>query len=157
MTTREQIYAALFTLVSTGEGSSGTLAWGSNQAFVYTSRRVKLWDDLPSQPALCQAEQGETVTQATGFPPKRTFRASWLIYHKAGASPSAVPTTANNEILDAVEALFVPTPADPGFPDKRLTLGGLVHHCWIDGRIIKDPGDLDGQALMVVPISILVP
>jgi hypothetical protein len=36
-------------------------------------------------------------------------------------------------------------------------LGGLVTHCWIEGRIEIHPGDLDGQAIAVVPIRMLVP
>ena len=51
----------------------------------------------------------------------------------------------------------MPPPSDPGFNDQRLTLGGLVHHCWISGKVFKEQGDLDGQALLVVPIAILVP
>ena len=38
-----------------------------------------------------------------------------------------------------------------------MTLGGLVHHCFIDGKVFKDPGDLDGQALIIVPITVLAP
>ena len=49
-----------------------------------------------------------------------------------------------------------PIPSDPGYP-KRLTLGGLVHHCYIDGSVFKDPGDIDAQAMMVIPILMLVP
>jgi hypothetical protein len=159
--TREDIYGALFALISTGEGLAGTISWGdpsAPQGLLYTSRRVKLWDDLPAQPAVCQAEHDETYQQATRMPFKRKFTASWILYHKAGAvSPGSVPTITSNQMLDAVEALFSPTPDDPGFPDERLTLGGLVHHCWIDGKVFKDPGDIDGQGLVIVPITMLVP
>ena len=41
--------------------------------------------------------------------------------------------------------------------DFAQTLGGRVHKCWIEGRIQKFQGDLDGQTLIVVPIKILVP
>ncbi len=157
MSTREAIFTALFALVSTGEGSPGTISWGAGEALLYTSRRVKLWDDLPSQPALCQAEHDESFVQATRLPFKRSFSASWLIYHKAGADPSAIPGQTSNAILDAIETVFSPSPSDPGWPDARLTLGGLVHHCFISGKVFKDPGDLDGQALIIVPITVLVP
>ena len=157
MPTREDIFSALFALISTGEGLAGTIAWGAGESLAYTSRRVKLWDDLPSQPALCQAEHDETYAQATRLPFKRTLTASWLIYHRAGGDPSVVPAQTSNAILDAVEALFSPAPTDPGWPDQRLTLGGRVHHCFISGRVFKDPGDLDGQALIIVPITILAP
>lgn len=150
MTTREQIFQALFALAS-------TVTWGSAQSFAYTSRRVKLWDDLPAQPALCQAEHEESSTQATRLPYLRTFKAAWLIYHTTGKDKGSAPTIVNNQILDGIQAVLAPSPSDPGWPDERLTLGGLVHHCFIDGTIFKDPGDLDDQALMVVPITLLVP
>lgn len=150
MATREQIYAALFTLAS-------TVTWGASKTFVFTSRRVRLWDDLPAVPALCQGEHAETVSQATRMPPRRTLTAEWYVYQRIGKDPAAIPATENNNILDAIEAVFVPTFADPGFPDQRLTLGGLVHHCWIDGNILKVPGDIDGDGLLVVPIHMLVP
>ncbi len=155
--TREQVYGALFALISQGEGQPGRITWGSGQTLAYTSRRVRLWDSLPAQPALCQAEHDETYAQATRLPYKRVWTASWLIYHKAGSDPNAVPTQTSNPLLDAVEVALQPAPTDPGFPEPRNTLGGLVHHCFISGKIFKDPGDLDGQALIIVPITMLVP
>jgi hypothetical protein len=37
----------------------------------------------------------------------------------------------------------------------RQTLGGLVSHCWIDGKIMKDSGDIDGDGIAVIPVKIL--
>ena len=141
----EPIYQALFDL---GAG----LSWTTG-ALAYASRRVATWTDLPAQPALCQAEHDETVAQATAMEPRTTLGASWLIFHQAGLDAAAVPAQTTNAILAAVRALFV----DPTEPDLAQTLGGLVHKCWIEGRIQKFQGDLDGQALIVVPIKILVP
>ena len=59
--------------------------------------------------------------------------------------------TALNGLLDAVEAALNP------FPLEAQTLGGLVTHCWIDGSTDYHPGDLDGQAIAVVPVKVLVP
>ena len=146
MTTREDIFNALFALTA-------GLTWGSPaQTLAYSARRVKLWDDLPAQPALCQAEQDEDMTQVTGLPSKTTYSASWLIYHNVGKDPAATPATETNLILDAVQSLF-----PSGDPDQVQTLGGLVHHCFISGKVFKDSGDLDGQALIIVPIKILAP
>jgi hypothetical protein len=146
MSQREDIFNALFALTV-------GLAWDSPpRGLAYQARRVMLWDDLPAQPALCQAEQDEDVVEVTGLPSKTTYSASWLIYHNVGKDPAATPATETNLILDAVQALF-----PSGDPDQVQTLGGLVHHCFISGKIFKDPGDLDGQALIIVPIKILVP
>lgn len=141
----EPIYAALFEL-ATG------LSW-SGGAVAFASRRVKTFDDLPLQPALCQAETDETMTQVTSQQATTTLGASWLICHQAGKDSSAIPAQTTNAILAAVRAVFVDL-TDPSFAQ---TLGGLVHKCWIEGRIQKFQGDLDGQTLIVVPIKILVP
>ena len=142
----ESIYQALFAL-TTG------LAWPGGGALAFTSRRVQTFEGLPAQPALCQAETEETVTQVTSLQSLTTLGASWLIYHQAGKDDDAVPAQTTNAILAAVRALFV----DPDDPDFAQTLGGRVHKCWIAGRIQKFQGDLDGQTLIVVPIKILVP
>ena len=146
MSAREDIFGALFAL-----GSS--LSWGAPpRSLAYSARRVKLWDDLPAQPALCQAEQDEEVAEVTALPSRTTYSASWLIYHTVGKDPAATPASETNLILDAVQALF-----PSGDPDRVQTLGGLVHHAFIAGKVFKDSGDLDGQALIIVPIKILVP
>ncbi len=142
----ERIYQALFDLTQ-------NLAWSPSGALAFSGRRVKTFEDLPAQPALCQAETDETVAQVTSQEAVTTLGASWLIYHQAGKDDGAVPAQTTNAILGAVRALFV----DPSEPDFAQTLGGLVHKCWIEGRIQKFQGDLDGQTLIVVPIKILVP
>lgn len=147
---REEIYSALF---QRGVG----LTWSGGQSFQFASRRLKLWADVPAQPAFCQAEYTEAISQASNQPYKRRLPAWWFIYHSAGKDDDAIPAQTNNAIMDAVEAALAPLPTDPGFPDPRNTLGGLVYHCFIDGKVLKDPGDLDGQGLIVVPITILAP
>ena len=95
--------------------------------------------------------------EADALPPSTSV----LVLAPAGSSVPIPPSTRTPRpplacsqllILDAVQALF---PADD--PDRVQTLGGLVHHCFISGKLFKDPGDLDGQALIIVPIKILVP
>jgi hypothetical protein len=153
MITREQIFGALFNLASTGEGRPGRITWPGGGQLAYTSRKVKLWADLTAQPALCQAEPKEAISQVTGLPSKRLLKASWMLFHSTATGSLIPPTITNNNALDAIEALLAPPDDGTG----RQTLGGLVHHCWIEGDIFKDPGDLDDQALLIVPISILVP
>jgi hypothetical protein len=31
----------------------------------------------------------------------------------------------------------------------------LVFHCFVDGRIMRDPGDIDGDGISVIPVKIL--
>jgi hypothetical protein len=142
----EPIYRALFDLTD-------GLAWPPGGAMQFRARRVKTFEDLPAQPALCQAETDETMAQVTSQQSLTTLGASWLIYHQAGKDDGRVPAETTNAILTAVKALFV----DPSDPTFAQTLGGRVHKCWIEGRIQKFQGDLDGQSLLVVPIKVLIP
>jgi hypothetical protein len=146
---REDIFTALFALAPNVQWDSG--------GFQSVSRRLRLWDDTHAKPALMQVEHEEQYAQATRLPYKRIFKAEWWIYHTAGNDPDAVPTITTNQILDAIEAALAPAVSDPGFPDERNTLGGLVHHCFLNGKVTKVSGDLDGAALVTVPITILAP
>ena len=118
-----------------------------------TSRRLKLWGDVPKseRPALFLTEQKDNV-QRVGerMLPKVTMNAMIFIYTDADASE--IPITQINDLIDAIE-----TALKPRFPYEEQTLGGLVSHCWIDGDITKDPGDLDGEGLAMIPINILIP
>jgi len=127
--------------------------------FVTVSRRVKLFSDVPGelQPACYQAEWASEEAQITGMPYKTTLMANWIIYQCVGKDKNALGAVENNLIIGGVREALAPKPADPGFHDKRNTLGGLVHHCFISGRIFKDPGDIDDQGMLVIPIKVLVP
>ena len=74
----------------------------------------------------------------------------WL-YSNAGANPDLAPAIGLNYLMDAVVAALNP------FPLEAQTLGGLVTHCWVEGKIDMHPGDLDGQAIAIIPVKILVP
>lgn len=131
----------------------------NTRRFLTVSRRVRLFADVPSesQPACFQAEHGDTYGQVTGMPYKTVLEANWIIYHCVGKDQSAIPAIENNLIIQACRAELAPKPADPGYLDNRNTLNGLVHHCFISGRVFKDPGDIDDQAMIVIPIKLLVP
>lgn len=152
---REAIYQALFDI-------SADITWSPSGAFAYRSRRVRLWGDLPAQPALCQAEHDETVAWKTSQEPITTLGASWLLYHQAGKDSDAVPASTTNPMVDAVWALFTSDTDSDGNQHLGINVGSpdgptYVYRAWIEGRIQKFQGDLDGQTLVVVPIKILVP
>jgi hypothetical protein len=56
-----------------------------------------------------------------------------------------------NPLIDAVTAMLAPAAG----ANSRQTLGGLVSHCWIDGKVMKDPRDMYGDGLALIPIKIL--
>ena len=45
----------------------------------------------------------------------------------------------------------------PNNANGYQTLGGLVYAAWVNGVIRKFEGDIDGQTIIAVPISILIP
>lgn len=141
--TREEIMEALFTLLQT---TSGIVTFG---------RRLKLWNNVPAeqQPALFLVEHSEArLNSLRGTPGRLQLLAQIFLYVKT-TDMEVIGGTELNNLIDAIEATLAP--ADPKV--NVQTLGGLVDRCWINGTIIKDPGDIDGQALAIIPINILVP
>ncbi|HEY3919446.1 MAG TPA: hypothetical protein VGL83_16780 [Stellaceae bacterium] len=137
---REPIYAALFALVATAA------------EFVTVSRRLRHWTDVGAaeQPALFQIQKSETAEGRRPLPAK--WRAAVDLYLYAQAPDEiAAPATVLNPLIDAIEAALAPDP----FTNVQ-SLGGLVSHCWIAGKIQTDEGVLGGQAVAIVPLEILV-
>lgn len=156
---RELIFSTLFSLTENVKWNIGTEMAPIYQSFNTRTRRIELFSDVPDkeQPWLGQSEHSENITQISRMPYKATLNAQWVVYHVTGKQPKSTPTSRNNLILDALQNAMAPVVSDPGYPDERNTLGGLVYHCYIEGEIFKDPGDIDNQAMLIVPIKILVP
>lgn len=148
---REAAMVALFSQVS-----SATLVDGITPAFVLSSRRIKLWGDVSAtdKPCMFLIETHETRTQQPpqGLPSKLLLRAKAVIY-TVSQSPNIVPSTQMNLMLDAVERALAPDDVTRNV----FTLGGLVYRCWVEGDIVKTPGDLDGEGMAIVPINIMLP
>jgi len=157
--TREQIFSALFDLTNNVTWDVGTILVPDVRTFLTRTRRIELFSEVQdaAQPWIGQAEHRDVYAQKSNLPYKREFHAQWMVYHQEGKQPGAVPTIWDNLIVDALEAALAPKIADPGYFDKRNTLSGLVYHCFIEGEVFKDPGDIDNQALIVIPIKLLVP
>jgi hypothetical protein len=148
--TRGPIYVALTALldaVTFAPLSDGKTTWE-----IPVGRRLKLWTDVPQQPACFLTTHRETDNyQSENTPGKTTLSADIYVYTKTNDS-SAVPAIDLNNILDGIDARLAPSPVT-----GKQTLGGLVSHCRRDGEVMLDPGDLDGQALAIIPIKIFVP
>lgn len=140
---RETIITALFNLLA----ASG--------AFTTANRRLKLWSSVPSseKPALFLVERGEVYSRASEAVPETvTMQLEIYIYTEAGKDEGTVPASALNPLIDAVDAAL-----SPNRLTGMQTLSGLVSHCWIEGRVLKDAGDLDGDGVAVIPVKVLVP
>jgi len=107
-----------------------------------------------AKPALFMVDADETYAYAS-HAQKVTLRVDLWIYTASGLDPNATPATELNNILDALDAAFAPAGADLAI--GRFTLGGLVDHCRIAGRVLKDAGDVTGLGLAIVPVEMLVP
>ena len=146
MSTREDAVVALLARLATA------YAWASPPA-----RRLKLWSDVPLalRPACFLFEGGtETYADTATEPAKRTLSLRLFIYIDA-YDPAAIGAAQLNTIMDALDVALAPAGADLAL--GRFTLGGTAYRCAIDGKPLKDPGDLDGDGLLLVPITIVLP
>lgn len=146
MIARETIYAALFTLVS---GSAN---------FVTASRKLVHWSDLGPEehPAIFQRQVDEVRVEQRGVPPKIKLSVDLYIYvHSLSQQldPMVTPSQLLNPLLDAIDAAL----AIDDRSNNVNTLGGLVSHCWIEGKTENFEGMIGDQAVAIIPISILVP
>jgi hypothetical protein len=146
MTPRESAIAALMNLVA------NAYPWTLGPV-----RRLKLWSDVPAanRPA-CFLFEGnqETYSWSESALPKRIIEVRLFVYLDA-KDPSVVGATLVNNVMDAFDNAFVISGGDVIL--GRNTLGGTVYNCRIDGKILKDPGDLDGDALLIVPVKLVLP
>ena len=134
---------------ATASGSGTVFTTG----FRTTGRRLKLWGEVAAQPALFLRNASEEIRPRNArMPPRVEMHCEAWIYANAGSSLSVAPAATLNYILDAVMHVL-----EPDTIREVLTLGGLVHNCWIEGQVELHPGDLDGQAIAVAPIRILLP
>lgn len=120
------------------------------------SRKLKLWSDVPpaARPACFVFEGGlESYAWSQGAVPKRVIEPKLFIYFSAKGDIAGA--TLLDGVMDALDQAFSLTGGDLGL--GRNTLSGAVYSCRIDGKVLKDPGDLDGDALLVVPVRIVLP
>ncbi len=138
---REAVYAAIFALASAIPG------------LATASRKARHWADVAptEQPALFQIQRQESIEVVKGLPPKRRFGVDLYLYAQS-TDPTIAPASKLNPLIDAIEAAFAPAPVS-----GVQTLGGLVDHAWIGPRIETDEGVLGDQAVVIVPIEVLMP
>lgn len=125
------------------------------------SRRLKLFNnvDVSTQPACFLVQHREEYrVDGVGRLTRRYLDMGFWCY-----APTGDPTTSGvlgDDWLDIMESGFETALAPDNPTINELTLGGLVYWCRImrqDNMFIRDPGDIDGQALLVLPVRILLP
>jgi hypothetical protein len=143
--TREAIYAAIFALIS------------SAAEFKTKSRFLRHWSevDVNEMPAIFMTQDGELPIWAnagseTGVPPVWSLDVSFFIYAGIGEGESTPPAKLLNPLVDAILAAL-----KPSTPNGRQTLGGLVHHARVSGRIETDEGLFGTKTVAIVPVRAL--
>jgi hypothetical protein len=142
MATREQIMQALLLLLA-GTGN-----------FVTVGRRNNDPEGLgPSQtPALFLFEHSEEFHRpSANLPPVIKLKVLAIFYADTGPDVNAIPSAPVNNALDALQTALLPDNRETGF----FTLGGLVYGLYVEGEIMKAPGDKTGKSLAIVPITII--
>lgn len=145
--TREQVGAALFALLQTAH------------AFPTSSRKLQEFDktSVGLKPALYVIEHREMHKKGDLMTPAvRTIMYDVYIFANTGVDPNVIPITELNGYLDSIDGnsggVLAPNPLT-----NKQTLGGLVYDCYIEGDIVKVPGDLDGEGILLIPVKVELP
>lgn len=145
---------ALLTPVVFPDEVNGSTTWASPP-----SRRLKMFNaiDPSAQPALFIVQHREFYdAKGFGIPPKRYLEVGLWCF-----APTGGDDIVGDELLDSMEEgieTIMNKPDD--LMRNELTLGGLCYYAKIDREsnlFIRDPGDIDGQALLILPVRILLP
>jgi hypothetical protein len=157
----EQVYSALFSLLKSAVFASGVTLKSSWRAIMAPDRV-----NTDDQPALVLINGPIDIVQREFSLSKVTFGAVAVIYMMGdGAAaidqaPGQIPATQANYLIwglmNAFGQSLESTSAQPKYlqlPNTRQTLGGLVYHAWIEGKII--PEVAAQQCVITVPILML--
>ena len=158
-TTRAQVISSILNIISSMTFSStinGTLTWRTGPADPVTpttQAKLRLWADVSAdqQPAaflVTHLEKDEY--RGLGLLRRRLELGVWC-YSRTDSSPGA---TQLDTMMEAFEKAFI---KPDNFSTNCNTLGGLVYWLRIEGKIFKDPGDIDSQAFMIVPLVCEMP
>jgi hypothetical protein len=150
---REPIWAALFALLQAQVAASYTTI--SRQHVQPPALAAEM------QPALFLVQSRETrSSKPPGTPVKVMLSGFLVIYFQAPAplldgigAETVVGATALNALLKGIDDAMQPDDPTTG----KLTLGGLVTHCWLEGDVDMDTGIYTQQGAAILPLRILVP
>lgn len=130
-----------------GSAINGSTTWNT------VSNRLRLWADvLPEQqPAAFLVTHNEMDEYRNlGLLRRRLILSVWC-YSRCDNSTGANDL---DTMMESFETAFI-KPDDYSTNDN--TLGGLVYWIRIEGKVFKDPGDIDNQTLLIVPLVVEMP
>lgn len=118
----------------------------------YDGRRLKDWSNISVFPAMF-LRSGDDIyekREIRGLPALVMMEGEVWIFYKT-VNPDEAPGTTLDTLIQAVEK-----GVEPNFAVSDVqTLGGLVEHCWIEGKVEKAVDDLGGSAIAMIPVKIL--
>jgi hypothetical protein len=150
---REAIWSAFFALLSP------SLTSGSGGPFKTVTRRAKPYTQTSpgEQPSLMVLQRRETAdAKDRGKPTIWKLHGSLYVYAQNpvdGVAPGSGGGQVLNPLIDAIEAALAPVPAQ----GQVQSLGGLVSRAFIDGEVEMDEGNIDNQAVAIIPVTIIGP
>jgi hypothetical protein len=132
-----------------------------HSTWVVCTRRLLMFNkiDPAAQPQSFIVQHHEDYEdRGAGLPSRRIMNVGIWCFAWAGGD-GVVGDDLLDSMMEGIEAIF---PSDPGQSGigTNFTLGGLCYDCRIERRsnmLIRDPGDIEGQALLIVPIRVVMP
>lgn len=163
MTPSETIFQNLYSLLSQTQNLTAGVP-NSTPAFVTTARRLPQVSQVGQaiQPALYMIEGEEDVEEKSLALAKYEIHCAAVVFFRNTGGPNEVTSTQMNALRDAViyqmqqrtlaldGATVIPLAGG-----LKQSLGQVVYHCRVKGRILKNEGLQNNQGAIVFPISIL--
>lgn len=157
--TRAQVMTAILGVINGMTFSTpvnGVTTWNtkpSDPTNAAVPAKLRLWADVSAdqQPAAFLVTHKETDEyRGLGLLRRRLNLGVWC-YSRADNAPGGPDL---DTMMQAFEAAFI-KPDD--FSTNCNTLGGLVYWVRIEGTVLKVPGDIDSQTMMIVPLVVEMP
>jgi hypothetical protein len=126
---------------------NGVMTWNT------VSNRLRLFADVAAdqQPAaFLVTHREEDEYRGLGLLRRRLYLQVWC-YSRSDSSPG---TPDLDTMMTAFESVFC---VADNIGQNLNTLGGLVYWIRIEGKVFKDPGDIDNQTLLIVPLTVEMP
>jgi len=145
-------------LFAKAQAATFATAIAGHNTWALSSRRLRLWPqvDPDSQPAMFMVQHRESYQNpGRGTESRRFLDIGFWCYARTDSDDIL-----GDDLLDIMITGLENALAPDNTPENTLDLGGMVY--WVkimnqDNMYIRDPGDVDGQALLVLPVRILMP
>jgi hypothetical protein len=163
MTSTETIFQNLYNLVSQAQLLVNGSPTGGN-AFLTTGRTCPQVSNVGQalQPAMYIMEGEQDVMENIVATAKYELHCAVIVFFRNTLGPNAVYSTQLNNLRDAViyqlqqQTLAANGTTVISLPGgSKQTLGGVVYHARVKGRILVNEGLQNNQGALVFPVSIL--